>query len=295
MAATTNLQFYKQQLISLSKQELVNLCKAKGLSSDGIESDLINRLMTHQREITSTTSITISGVKSLRSKPIINGQKARVIPPTELLVDGYIREQYTDRYKVIYPHDLTKIFCEFLDHIWVLPQQYNHVMKRNGSLIFRPPLNAMNEKTGKTNVDMIIGYSRGWDRGILEFELKCIKPDRDAIGIMSDIDECEIEQWITATKGNTYYYVAGSKLANGGGIYSGSFTTNSPPEQYIHDEIAWKTGDIIKLRVDCHDWTCKFYKNKIQIGDTINIEPNCTYHPVLATTEDGIEYELIMN
>ena len=127
------------------------------------------------------------------------------------MVDGYIREEFIKRYNMLYPYDLTKIFCEFLDHIWVCPEKYNHCMKRNGSIIHRQKL----KETNGCNVDMIIGYYRGYDKGIFQFKLKCIKPAMDAIGIISEIDQCQIEQWISATKGNTYYYVPGTPLNNG--------------------------------------------------------------------------------
>ena len=67
------------------------------------------------------------------------------------------------------------------------------------------------------------------------------------------------------------------------------FTNNSPSEQFINDEAEWTNGDTIKLMVDCDNSICKFFKNDKQIGNTINIEPNCTYHPVLATSRDGSE------
>eukprot|EP01084_Bolivina_argentea_P102866 184291_1 len=215
--------------------------------------------------------------------------KQYTIPVTVLLVDGYIRSQFINPYNVIYPSVLTKIFCEYLDHLWVCPNKYNHCMKRNGSFLIRPPLS-----TAGKNVDMIIGSSRGYSKGVFEFQLKCIKPAMDAIGIMTEIEECEIEQWIGATKGNTYYYMPGTRIG-GGGIYTGMFTKNAPAEQYMNSEKQWRKNDMIKIRVDCDYLTCKFFKNDKKVGKTIHIEPNCTYHPVLATSKDGSEYELIID
>merc|ERR1712176_985352 len=151
------------------------------------------------------------------------------------------------------------------DHIWVLPEKYNDTMKRNGCVIFRPPLDKralmsnVYDDTKNKNIDMIIGYSRGFDHGIVEFELKCINPGRDAIGIMSEIEECEKEQWIAATKGNSYYWTAGS------GIYTGKGTQNRPDEQYIGGNL-WEIGDRIKMRLDCVEWVVSFYQNGEQVG-----------------------------
>ena len=301
---------YKKQLENKTKTELKSMCKENQLPISGSKKQMIRRLVDFKNKTkpkekktqkTEDNDISITISKASRSKP---GAKGRVIPTAVLLVDGYIRKHLIKPYKFIYPYDLTKIFCEYLDHIWVCPEKYNHVMKRNGTIIHRPPLKPKANPFGnasrswqveeKENVDMIIGSSRGYDSGIFEFALRCIQPAMDAIGIMSEIDECEIEQWISATRGNTYYYVPGSSNG-GGGIYSGRDTKNAPPEQFMDEEKKWRHGDKIKMRVDCAFWTCKFFKNGKQIGDTINIEPNCTYHPVLATSKDGSKYELILD
>ena len=126
----------------------------------------------------------------------------------------------------------------------------------------------------------------GWNSGIHEFNVKVIKPGKDAIGITSSLDEIMAWVWIKQSRHNTHYYY-------GGGSISSSTCSVKKYNCNHGTEWIWKKNDILTVNIDLFLCKLRFYINDIQIGDTVDIEENCTWYPIICVQENNTEYRLI--
>ena len=132
--------------------------------------------------------------------------------------------------------------------------------------------------------------SFGFDSGINEIKIQCIKPMADVIGITSDITECKSHDlWVNDTKQGKFYsyYNQCGIDQNVDGVFERQYDVNF--------SIKWKKDDIIELRVDCDEWNVSFHLNDTLIGGKVPIAENLRYHLVICTNSEACaEYQLLL-
>mmetsp|Transcript_28677 Transcript_28677/g.25340 ORF Transcript_28677/g.25340 Transcript_28677/m.25340 type:complete len:306 (-) Transcript_28677:367-1284(-) len=126
----------------------------------------------------------------------------------------------------------------------------------------------------------------GWSSGIHEFKVKAIKPGKDAIGITSSLDEIMAWVWIKQSRNYTHYYY-------GGGSISSSTNAVNKYNAVNADEWIWKKDDVLTVKVDLFVNELTFYMNDELMGESFEIEPNCTWYPIVCVQENNTEYRLI--
>ena len=126
----------------------------------------------------------------------------------------------------------------------------------------------------------------GWTSGIHEFRIRAIKPGKDAIGITSSKDEIMAWVWIKQSRNYTHYYY-------GGGSISSSTNALNKYNANNADEWIWKKNDVLTVKVDLINNQLTFYMNDNLMGDAVDIEPNCTWYPIICVQENNTEYQLI--
>ena len=204
--------------------------------------------------------------------------------PIDYLISGYIEREFSseskDR-KICYPLELNGIIVAFVGNFLmrfdIIHHAYSHHLRQSGTMLKR--------------ADGMRGYyiacsSTSFSSGIHEFKVRLHKPKDDAIGIISSLQSCSLKPtfWGNAF-GNLYYYYG-----------DGQITEKRDGQKAInhYGEKGWNKDNIIRVRVDCDNWTVQFFNgsNKMTKGK-INIEPGMTYYPMIGTQSDDVEYELI--
>ena len=62
----------------------------------------------------------------------------------------------------------------------------------------------------------------------------------------------------------------------------------------VDDKVQWGNGDIVKMRVDCKNWTLQYFLNDKKVVDPIPIQENKTYYAVVTNGDTRCEYHHIL-
>ena len=214
-----------------------------------------------------------------------------VAKPVKHLVNGYIsmelaKQRNDDHY---YPTSLRVVIMTFVGNICMrfdtIHEDYKDHIKEHGSILERPQSSSINRKD---SIYYIACSSTSFSSGIHEFRILCNNPKDDAIGIISDISNCTKKNlfW-TKAKGNIYYYYGDGQISHK--------TDGDSIKSIFKDIKPWNKNDIIIVNINCNKWTINFYKDDKQnkMGTEINIKPNTTYYPMIATQNHDTKYEII--
>eukprot|EP01084_Bolivina_argentea_P308327 533129_1 len=205
------------------------------------------------------------------------------------LINGYVLNQIcTMRDEFLFPKELTKLMSQFCGDILlrfdVIHPIYSSYVNENGTIFSRP---AKYSQPGWVQFGVCSSIS--FNEGIHEFRIKCINHAEDAIGITSNTSMCDEEnKWFGYYNANTYCY------SGQGQIYATSKTDNVHENQDQNRLNRFSTGDIIGVCINCNDWTVQFSHNDKNIGKTLHIVPNMTYHMFIGSSFHGTKYELLL-
>lgn len=214
--------------------------------------------------------------------------------PIQYLVAAYVAQHSTDIENQWqdskYPLELDAIIVAFVGNLIMrfdlTPQIYQYHIKHtlNGSILTRPPYFYVGQ-----SCKYISCSSTSFKKGKHKFDIKCIEPADDAIGIISNIHQslCFRKEDIFwgDINANMYYYYGGGQLS--------SKTINGSIIRYNKFYPSWSKGDVIQVEVDCDNWTVSFQICGYNKQSTMDIEPNCIYYPMLATQNENVKYQLI--
>eukprot|EP01084_Bolivina_argentea_P087974 158829_1 len=132
--------------------------------------------------------------------------------------------------------------------------------------------------------------SKGWNEGINQFKVECIKPGRAAIGIITDIQHCkQLNSWfskIDNKKEAVYCFLGGNGMFR---YYEGKKYESFPSKDAM-----FKEGDIIRVVIDCNQWKLYVYINGVCESNQ-DIVQDKTYYPMINLQSLGYEtcYKLI--
>lgn len=150
----------------------------------------------------------------------------------------------------------------------------------------------------------IFGCSQGWNQGILRFSVKCIEPQNDVLGVVSNIKVCTEDNWISS-----YWLDATAYGLYGDGIIMENVERGQPPN-ILQDRLTkWKKNDIVTVKVDCEKWEISFWitnglvsdqRNgtgrdgmERQVGQTIRVRPFMTYYPFIGSHYSNAKYQAL--
>ena len=206
----------------------------------------------------------------------------------EYLVAGYLRRIAYDVDKM-YPLDLLNIFFEFTGNFLLRFDTTNPDFSR--CIAFLGTIFDRNYEYPKRGV-VNVGSSIGITEGIVSFRVKYSDaPKNDAIGIMSEFTQDD--RGLLCQRG-FQYYAWGDHMHNRmpGRI---SFISSYGPEGIVREKIVkttWAVGDVFTVKVDCNDWTVRFYINDKSLRWQ-GIEPHKVYYPFLCSQNEQGRYEIV--
>eukprot|EP01084_Bolivina_argentea_P176057 304733_1 len=237
---------------------------------------------THSISYSKSSNI-INQIKFTQHKPMNTSNVSKTC--IELyLVNGYIRENYTT---CSYPTSLSDMITDYIGCIAIKFDTYFTRNKRfifdNGTRFCRD--SSLSNQARQTRMFMV-GCSWGWSAGINEFKIRIIKPQKDAIGIIEDVNEClRLQNWIRQSKVRVYILWGGGELLTGCNQFATTIVDYGQRYQ-------WKQNDIIKVVLNCYQWKVYFFVNNRIIG-YIKVAANRTYYPVLGSGYDNTEYQFV--
>lgn len=199
--------------------------------------------------------------------------KQTVSERIELLVDGCMKQQFKTS-KEIEMSGLICIIVSFVGNLLIRFDAFHPKFKDevidNGKKIQR-----------MHGSPAVFGCTIGFQSGIHEVRVKCIRPGFERIGIVSELSQCESEKgWIEESKDSYYYY-------NYMGIYGNNVIK-------VPTNIAWEKGDIIKVIINCDNWNISFYYNKECLAKETTITPDkCYYFVIAAHPSKACSYQIL--
>ena len=138
----------------------------------------------------------------------------------------------------------------------------------------------------------MLSTSIGYNEGIHEWIIHCVKDCKSyqATGIISNKWHDRGSRWFNNGHNGYCYYLYGHNEYKIKRIEQGSSTRYT--EQELSSDIHWKDGDNIIVTLDCEQWTISFKLNDKPIGLPVNIQPNLTYYPTIATCGANDHYRV---
>eukprot|EP01084_Bolivina_argentea_P011543 21567_1 len=275
----------KKELLQYSKSKLVKQCRAKGLSTNGSKSELIDRLFKCNKN---------KSTKKASRKRIKMNWKHK----SDYLIQGYIRKTTSNNE---YTMSLIILMIQFLG----VGLRFDICSKKqiifaNGTEIKREVINAPTRTTHRSNgiviryrksdkrkpLPIVITSSIGWNNGINEWRIKAIKAgyydvfgivpneSRDAIKTLSDLSKTP----------NTYYYTNGCAIESG---------KNSVKKYKMRQNIPrFFDKAVISIVLNCEQWSIKFLLNNTLMKKELKITPDITYHPVVVSAYNYTNYKI---
>ena len=213
----------------------------------------------------------------------------------EYLVSGYINNNFIKSSNYNYPLSLNDMILSYVGNLFLrfdaIHKDYQYIIENNG----------INIKYDGKNKVCLVGSSFCLNKRINSFRIKIIDTGKDAIGIISDINECfRKEIWFNQISCNGYmwYY---SKYRGSGKIciQSSHKLPFDLDQQNVPKSDKWLPGDIITVKINFKLWTVEFYKNDQLICDNIEIAKNLKYYPVISLNsisynrDKPIEYQIL--
>ena len=146
--------------------------------------------------------------------------------------------------------------------------------------------------TNQGIINRMVSSSKGFNKGVHEWIIHCIIDGGwyQAIGIISDKWNNSKYNWFGGSTNGYCYYLYGwddyqIKISK-----SPKYIAKCA--QKFNQEICWKTGDNIIVLLDCDNWTISFKLNGKIVGSPVDIEPNLTYYPTIATCGPNDHYRV---
>lgn len=214
------------------------------------------------------------------------------------IVSGYIRNSQR-----LLPRDQNAFFTIPSAIIWIVLTYYSptfqldiyrdsvsvdRILRNDGTRIIRDPNIHDTQPTAVEPDHFIFGCSVGWNWGVYEFSVKCVHPQNDVIGVVSDVAACKDEHWIAA-----YWLDATAYGLYGHGIVMENVARGQHP-RILQDGLAkWKKDDVVTVKLDCEQWEISYFINGKQVGETHVIRENATYSPYFGSKHAAAEYQLI--
>ena len=145
-----------------------------------------------------------------------------------------------------------------------------------------------NTKESK-NVDVVYLSQTGFSSGVHEIVIKCINlHPNDKIGI------CQYAEPDIKNLGKIFLY----NYRFGQRYYWWNHTLlvwrRAEHYQKIENCKVWQTGDIIKMILDCDNWTLSYMLNDKVIVKSLKIAPNITYYHVVTHGDTKCQYRHIL-
>ena len=211
------------------------------------------------------------------------------------LVSGYVKNNFTKLYNCDYPLSLNDVILSYLGTLFLsfdaIYEDYRYIIKNNG----------MNIKYDRKHA-CLVGSTYELNVENNSFKIKVINSGVDAIGIISDFNECyKKDLWFNKITGNAYmwyhYKDWGSSYISGHSSFQSKYHTSYPNGKNISHK--WISGDIITVKINFKLWTVEFYKNDQLICDNIEIAKNLKYYPVISLNsikwnkDQPIEYQIL--
>ena len=198
------------------------------------------------------------------------------------LVDRYVSNQFINSY----PKELNLIIIKFLGNVLlrfdIVHPNYRDQITGYGTIIKRP-------KQGNQPkwLQYMCFSSTTFTNGIHEFRIKCIKPNEDAVGIVTGTSGCKSKKihWASVNEDLYFYYGGGFvQYRKHNGIWASSSDLKCPK---------WEKNDIITVNVDCYKWILTFSMNN-KMAQKVKIVPNKVYYPFMGLQYHDVEYHLIV-
>ena len=195
----------------------------------------------------------------------------------DYLTNGYIKEQLINK-KVdnLYPLELSRVISDFLGNIlmkfdFVNTEELMKYIYENSKSI-EIPSGVLQSYSFSSNRHTF-GCSLALDTGVTYIDIQCINPGEcDAIGIVSDFDECKNDVWFCNLNGYNYWWHNGYKAI--------LKRQNSEIPELKRLERIWEKNDIITMRIDFNEWEITFFLNQNE-QHTMELEKHNKYYFVL--------------
>jgi len=130
----------------------------------------------------------------------------------------------------------------------------------------------------------------GFNSGVHEIVMESIKSHpNDKIGICQNVNPEQLDglgkiYLYDAVFGERYYWWQHTR----------KIWTQSTHHKEVEKRIKWKDGDIIKMVLDCDNWTLAYTLNDEVVVKPFKITPNITYYPVLTNGDTRCQYRHIL-
>lgn len=179
-----------------------------------------------------------------------------VVQREQDLVGGYIKEQCLSNKDFAYPLDLNKVVIDFLGNIFVKFDvgHFREFVKEDGKLI------EIGQDFGRSSRAFLgFGSKFCMEKDVTIIDIECIRPNTDynVIGILTDLGDIKVGEWIGSIDGCKYWWY------NNAAIYGEKDNRSiAAPKRHVP---VWQAGDIITLRIDLIAGKVTFYWNKEEI------------------------------
>ena len=219
----------------------------------------------------------------------------------ELLTFGFIRDAEQQFKRILVPRDVKRICVAFgaeWRHAWfsVFDEIKSVIQLKvdtiNKALVHYQVLKG-NGFSGSTQ-DIMYLSSTGFSCGVHEITMHCVKSHpNDKFGI---VENTNVDTLTGLGKIYLYNPVFGNRY------YWWKHTHNVWKGSNYHkkiEEIAWRNGDTIRMRLDCEKWTLQFFhkaenQEEVAVVDPFPIKANIKYFPVLTNGDTKSEYHHIL-
>eukprot|EP01084_Bolivina_argentea_P299386 516065_1 len=136
-----------------------------------------------------------------------------------------------------------------------------------------------------------VGHDVGYNTGVHQWRIHCINSSDNsyqAIGVVSNKrDKSSMSGWFNDNDIEFSYYWYGYDN------YRINTFNNQSRDHRVANADSWDSGDKLIVILDCEKWTITFKKNDQLMGSApINIEPNHTYYPTVASCGISDHYKV---
>eukprot|EP01083_Nonionella_stella_P085095 235745_1 len=295
-----------QELMALSKTELIKRCKERGIVCLGSKKVIVNALLTvisgnRDRPALANLSL-LDEVKEPRTKHLI------LAHCNSFFMKGFIKsidyEGFEHKSTKQYIKSLKLIILEYIGRGGVMPafdvcpRTYRSCIKNDGSLITRAKV--------RTSKQCVFGCRKGFkpNTGIHRFSIRINKimkrknkkePEKDEFGVLSNLDICKMnskeDMALWNVDCNTYYITLAETYGTHK-VQSGAFNKDKV-KIMTNDSTAIKRKDIITCELDTDRGRMHFEKNNVRYCETFKVIRGCTYYPAVSSCTKLNEYEAV--
>eukprot|EP01084_Bolivina_argentea_P263914 446874_1 len=284
-------QYTRKNLMQMSLKELQKICKRHKykLTNTATKLEIVNIILVHNKVIK------------------IQNNVLNPLKKAEYLTSGFVRNHINSISKDKYDEQLSILIAQYIGNIFIcfdiFHSKYIETVKSNGCIVQRGnyKFEAIGYKYGnnKQNVCILYASSCAMNKGIHEWNIKVIKNKTkfrsecdiiDAFGVTNKIDLCTQNE-------NIFHILNDWKLSDDikNSLFTYNFCTENESGWTPKYHLYLKEKDVIKVVLDCIQWTLQFQVNgKLdQNAKLIHLKPNCIYYPVILSRRNNTKYKII--